>query len=219
MERKADQELMFNKTNICSLIVILFHCVGLYGFLTPELNDLFIKLVPFHLLLMLSLMIVSGYDGTRDILLFALVVYAAGFLVEVVGVNTGLIFGSYTYGSTLGLKLWHTPLMIGVNWLILVYTTGVLLQTVKINKYALAALGAAMLVSIDFLIEPVAIKYDYWSWQGGQIPMQNYIGWFIVSFLMFLFFNRMNFRKQNPAAVVLFFTQLVFFIVLNIRAS
>lgn len=210
---------MFNKTNICSLIVILFHCVGLYGFLTPELNDLFIKLVPFHLLLMLSLMIVSGYDGTRDILLFALVVYAAGFLVEVVGVNTGLIFGSYTYGSTLGLKLWHTPLMIGVNWLILVYTTGVLLQTVKINKYALAALGAAMLVSIDFLIEPVAIKYDYWSWQGGQIPMQNYIGWFIVSFLMFLFFNRMNFRKQNPAAVVLFFTQLVFFIVLNIRAS
>ncbi|MGB4400791.1 MAG: carotenoid biosynthesis protein [Daejeonella sp.] len=210
---------MFNKTNICSLIVILFHCVGLYGFLNPELNDFFIKLVPFHLLLMLSLMIVSGYDGTRDILLFALMVYAAGFLVEVAGVNTGLIFGSYTYGSTLGLKLWQTPLMIGVNWLILVYTTGVLLQPIKINKYALAALGAAVLVSTDFLIEPVAIKYDYWSWQGGVIPMQNYIGWFIVAFIMFLFFNRMNFRKQNPAAIVLFVTQLVFFIVLNWWAS
>lgn len=206
---------MFNKTNICSLIVILFHCVGLYGFLNTELNDLFIKLVPFHLLLMLSLMIVSGYDGTRELLLFALAVYTAGFLVEVAGVNTGLIFGSYTYGSTLGLKIWETPLMIGVNWLILVYTTGVLLHTFKINKYALAALGAVLLVSIDFLIEPVAIKYDYWSWQGGVIPMQNYIGWFIVAFLMFLFFNRMNFRKQNPAAIVLFVTQLVFFIVLN----
>ena len=210
---------MFNKTNICSLIVILFHCVGLYGFLTPELNDLFIKLVPFHLLLMLSLMIISGYDGTRDMLLFALMVYAAGFLVEVAGVNTGLIFGSYTYGYTLGLKIWHTPLMIGVNWLILVYTTGVLLNTIKINEYALAAIGAVVLVSIDFLIEPVAIKYDYWSWQGGVIPMQNYIGWFIVAFIMFLFFNRMNFRKQNPAAIVLFVTQLVFFIVLNRWAS
>ena len=206
---------MLNKNTICSFIIILFHLVGLYGFLNPGLNDLFIRLVPLHLLLMLSLLMVSGYDGSLAFLYFSLGVYAAGFLVEVAGVNTGLIFGSYTYGSTLGTQIWRTPLLIGVNWLILVYTTGVLLTVFKLNRYVLAFIGALILVSIDFIIEPVAIKYDYWSWAGGTIPFQNYIGWFIVAFLMFLFFNRMNFRKQNSSAIVLFVAQLCFFMILN----
>lgn len=206
---------MLKKENICSLIIILFHLVGLYGFLNPDLTSLFIKLVPFHLLLMLLLMIISGYDGSPGIMLFALSVFAAGFLVEVAGVNTGLIFGSYTYGGTLGLKLWHTPLLIGVNWLIMVYSTGVLLIACQINKYLLALTGAAILVGIDSLIEPVAIRYDYWSWSGENIPLQNYVGWFIVSFMMFILFTSLNFKKQNSAAIVLFVAQLLFFIILN----
>lgn len=206
---------MLKKENICSLIIILFHMVGLYGFLNPDLTSLFIKLVPFHLLLMLLLMIISGYDGSPGIMLFALSVFAAGFLVEVAGVNTGLIFGSYTYGGTLGLKLWHTPLLIGVNWLIMVYSTGVLLIACQINKYLLALTGAAILVGIDSLIEPVAIRYDYWSWSGEIIPLQNYVGWFFVSFMMFILFTSLNFKKQNSAAIVLFAAQLLFFIILN----
>lgn len=206
---------MFNRANICSFIIILFHFVGLYGFLNPNLSDFFIKLVPFHLLLMLLLLIISGYDGSRNFLVFALVVYSAGFLVEVTGVNTGLIFGSYSYGKTLGIQLWQTPLLIGVNWLILVYTTGVLLTTYNLNRYVFASMGAVILVAIDFLIEPVAIKYDYWSWAGGHIPLLNYLAWFVVAYAMFLFFEKMTFKKQNSAAVVLFVAQLCFFIILN----
>ena len=206
---------MFNKANICSFIIILFHLVGLYGFLNPHLSDLFIRLVPLHLMLMLLLMMISGYDRSTSILVFGLVVYAAGFLVEVAGVNTGLIFGSYTYGRTLGTQVWNTPLLIGVNWLVLVYTTGVMLSVYQLSKYLLAFLGAGILVAIDILIEPVAIKYDYWSWAGGVIPLQNYIGWFFVAFLMFLFFDRMNFKKQNSSAIVLFVAQLCFFMILN----
>jgi putative membrane protein len=206
---------MTNRANICSFIIILFHFVGLYGFLTPDFSDVFIKLVPFHLLLMLLLLVISGYDGTVNFLVFALVVYSAGFLVEVTGVNTGLIFGSYSYGKTLGIQLWQTPLLIGVNWLILVYTTGVLLTTYNLNRYVFASMGAVILVAIDFLIEPVAIKYDYWSWAGGHIPLLNYLAWFVVAYAMFLFFEKMTFKKQNSAAVVLFVAQLCFFIILN----
>ena len=206
---------MFNRENICSLIIILFHFVGLYGFLNTELVDLFIMLVPLHLMLMLLLMIITGYDGSGNFMVFALVVYSAGFLIEVAGVNTGLIFGSYIYGRTLGLQMWQTPLLIGVNWLILVYTTGVVLTAYNLNKYMFALLGAVVLVVVDFLIEPVAIKYDYWNWAGGVIPLQNYLGWFVVAFAMFLFFEKMTFRKQNSAAIVLFVAQICFFIILN----
>lgn len=206
---------MFNRENICSLIIILFHFVGLYGFLNTELIDLFITLVPLHLMLMLLLMIITGYDGSGNFLVFALVVYSAGFLIEVAGVNTGLIFGSYIYGRTLGLQIWQTPLLIGVNWLILVYTTGIVLTAYNLSKYMFALLGAVVLVVVDFLIEPVAIKYDYWNWAGGVIPLQNYLGWFVVAFAMFLFFEKMTFRKQNSAAIVLFVAQICFFIILN----
>lgn len=206
---------MFTKRNICSFIVILFHLVGLYGFLDSELTGHFITLVPFHLLLMLALMIISGYDGSSRIILFAVLIYLSGFAIEVAGVNTGFVFGSYTYGNTLGFKVWKTPLLIGVNWLILVYTTGIVLSVYRLNKYLLAFCGAAILVLIDYLIEPVAIHYDYWAWTGRVVPLQNYLGWFVVSFLLFLFFASSEFRKQNSSAIVLFVAQVCFFMILN----
>lgn len=207
--------MMFSKYNICSLIIILFHAVGLYGFLNPELQSLFIKLVPFHLLLMFLLMAISGYDGSKNILLFSFVVYSLGFLVEVLGTRSGLLFGSYSYGDTLGVKLWQTPLLIGINWLILIYATGILLNGFISNKYLLALLGAVILVIVDFLIEPVAVMYDYWSWAGDVIPVRNYVGWFGVSFILFLFFANMSFKKRNPSAIILFLAQACFFMILN----
>lgn len=219
MERQNNQKLVFSRQHILSAIIVLFHLVGLYGFLTPELTPLFIKLVPFHLLLMLFLLVISGYDGSAGMLVFAGIVYSAGFLIEAAGVNSGLIFGKYSYGSTLGVKLWETPLLIGVNWLLLVYSAGVLLETYKLKRLTFALTGALILVFIDLLIEPVALRYDYWQWLDGSIPFQNYLGWFFVSFCLFLVFFATKFRKQNAAAIVLLISQVCFFMVLNIWGS
>jgi putative membrane protein len=143
----------------------------------------------------------------------------AGFFIEVIGVNTGQVFGFYTYGTALGIKLWATPLLIGVNWLILVYCTGVFLETFNLkSQWLFSALGAGILLGLDFLIEPVAIRFNYWSWFEGVIPIQNYLGWYIFSFFLFLFFSGLNFNKKNKAAVVLLFAQLCFFLALNLWA-
>jgi putative membrane protein len=193
--------------------------VGLYGFLTPALELLFIKLVPYHLLLMLGLMLVTVNDRSLGLIKFTVGVYLAGFFIEVIGVNTGQIFGDYIYGTALGIKLWATPLLIGVNWLILVYSTGVFLETFNFkSKWFFSAFGAGILLGIDFLIEPVAIRFDYWSWFEGVIPVQNYLGWYIFSYCLFLFFSASNFNKKNKAAVVLLFAQLCFFLALNLWA-
>jgi putative membrane protein len=124
--------------------------VGLYGFLTPALELLFIKLVPYHLLLMLGLMLVTVNDRSLGLIKFTVGVYLAGFFIEVIGVNTGQIFGDYIYGTALGIKLWATPLLIGVNWLILVYSTGVFLETFNFkSKWLFSAFGAGILLGID----------------------------------------------------------------------
>jgi hypothetical protein len=33
----------------------------------------------------------------------------------------------------------------------------------------------------DWIMEPVAIRLDYWTWAGGDIPMQNYFAWFVIA--------------------------------------
>ena len=69
---------------------------------------------------------------------------------------------------------------------------------------------------IDVLIEPVAVKFDYWSWQDQIIPLQNFVAWYIISFLMLRAYYELEFRKTNNVAGTLLICQIVFFIVLNL---
>ncbi|UKT64163.1 hypothetical protein [Pedobacter mucosus] len=58
MEGKIDQnDLKIKK--IAVAVIIIFHFVGLVGFLIPVAQPYFIKLVPFHLLLMFAIIIFS----------------------------------------------------------------------------------------------------------------------------------------------------------------
>jgi len=72
------------------------------------------------------------------------------------------------------------------------------------------------MTALDYLIEPVAVQYDFWYWQHAIIPLQNFVAWFYISFAMQLFFNKMKPVEDNGAAIPLFILQIVFFTVLNI---
>lgn len=217
MEGKKYTNSLNAKTLIVGFLVLLFHAVGQTGFLSAAWQQQFIALVPIHLLLMFVLMLISQQTYNRQFFLFLTITYLAGFGIEYLGVHSGLIFGNYQYGDTLGLKWDEIPLLIGLNWVLLIYSVGISVQYLKIkNRLIQAVLGAGILVLLDILIEPVAIRFDYWDWQDGVIPMQNYIAWFMVSLAGCLVFNQLKFDKQNPAAVVLLIAQFLFFISLNL---
>ncbi|TZF86085.1 carotenoid biosynthesis protein (plasmid) [Pedobacter sp. BS3] len=217
MERAKNKPLLKPGTN-CALI-ILFHTVGLIGFLYPVWTPLFLKLVPFHLLLMMALLIAGQPDRRKAFWLFLTMAYLAGFFIELLGISTGTIFGDYQYGNTLGLKLLDVPLMIGINWSMLLYSVAAFVVMLQIrNRVQRALLGAVLLVLLDILIEPVAVKYNYWSWADMNIPFSNYVAWFLFSFVMLLFLFQFRFRRKNIAAAVLFIVQVLFFAALNIWA-
>lgn len=205
-----------NKTKVCIVVILLFHLVGLIGFIIPSLSVLFMSLVHWHLLLMLGIILYSHDSLNKSFAVFALITAVAGFIAECIGVHTGLLFGNYNYGSTLGSKLFEVPLMIGVNWFLLIYSAGVALKRSRIgNKYLRVIAGAAILTLLDVLIEPIAIRFDYWHWTGGIIPMKNYICWFLVSTVLLFVFEKFEFKRQSVVAMVLLVTQFVFFAVLN----
>ncbi|WP_238387833.1 carotenoid biosynthesis protein, partial [Pararcticibacter amylolyticus] len=210
------KELKILRTDgVCVFLIVLFHVVGLIGFLVPAFQPLFKQLVPFHLLLMLFLIVRSQKGKNVYFLAFLLICYFAGFFAELAGVQTGLIFGNYAYGATLGYKIAGTPLMIGVNWILVIYSVGMVVDRMGINNaVAAAALGAVLVTILDVIIEPVAVRFDYWSWHGNEIPLQNYMGWLVLAFFLLLSFFKLPFKKGNPAGVVLFVVQFAFFVIL-----
>ncbi|MDA9555303.1 carotenoid biosynthesis protein [Pelobium sp.] len=206
-----------DKTGLSKIFIVVFHIVGLIGFVGLDYKDFFLSFVPFHLLLMGGILIANQKEFTQKFWVGALAIIIAGITVEIVGVATGSIFGNYTYGNTLGYKLADVPLIIGINWFILVFSVGSILKKYfKHQRNLKSLIGAFILVLIDVLIEPVAIKYDYWSWQDGIVPLQNFVAWFIVSFVMLRAYYEFDFRKTNKVAATLLICQTLFFIVLNL---
>jgi uncharacterized membrane protein len=209
------QGIQGNKAGLFKLIISVFYLVGIIGMSLPELKPYFQVLTPFHLLLSLGILLLFHTDWNKPFLLFTALAFLIGFGSEVLGVHTGFPFGNYAYGSVLGIKLMDVPLMIGINWLLLVYLTGNLFENKIQNDFLAAGVAGGLMVAIDFMIEPVAIGLEFWSWEGGIIPLSNYIGWFAVAYLIHLIYRKAQFQKENPISGFLLLNLIIFFAVLN----
>lgn len=198
-------------------VLVVFHAVGFWGLSYSGDPTYFQRLTPMNLLLTNALLFAFHRRWGAAFVLFAGVVFAVGFFAEVLGVHTGLLFGDYTYGEALGAKVWEVPLLIGLNWLMLVYTTGHISNMLRMPLFLRAVLGAALMVVLDFFIEPVAMRFDFWSWQGSHIPLSNFVGWFFVALALQLYFQLASFYKQNRLAPFVYLVQLLFFIGLYLK--
>lgn len=204
------------KEIIAAFILIVFYAVGFYGLLYSNYQNYFLTLVPFNLLLTNFILFLFHRSFTPAFWLFAVVVFLTGYLAEVVGIHTALLFGHYQYGGALGWQLFNVPLIIGLNWLMLVYTAGHTVNyATRVPWWGKAILAAGLMVLLDYFIEPVAVHLDFWSWRGSIIPVSNFVGWFGVALLLELYFQRTTFSKNNRLAPVVFVLQFVFFATLG----
>lgn len=197
------------------LFLIVFYLVGLAGFLIPDTRDLFIRLIPVALLLSAGILMAYHRPGftKRQLILFG-VVFVTSFLVEAAGVHTGKIFGIYRYGEGLGFQLLETPLIIGLNWLMLVYCTRVIVGMIAM-PVVVRLLGAPLLMVLyDLVMEHVAPALDMWSWQGDVIPLRNYLFWYLLAFIFHLLFHIFRINYLNRMALPVFTVQLLFFVAL-----
>jgi bisanhydrobacterioruberin hydratase len=222
----------FSKFQVATAIAVLFHTIGIVGLLFFDKN-FFLQSTPVNLLLMFVLLIWTQNEKNKYFFLFLSVCFLAGIGVEMIGINTGMLFGDYSYGDVLGYKIQKVPVMIGVNWFIIIYCSGISIHTLLMkaikrvsedngkNPMALKALsviidGATLALFFDWLMEPVAVKLGYWTWNGdGSVPFYNYLCWFVVSILLLSVFHFTKFNKQNKFAVNLLLIQLMFFLLLR----
>ncbi|HMN49179.1 MAG TPA: carotenoid biosynthesis protein [Ignavibacteriaceae bacterium] len=209
------KKIIVSNKEITFLYIIFF--VGIVGHLFGPLRNLMLLLTPATLLLTGLIVLFYSYkSSTNNFLLWAAFTYIITFLLEVIGVKTGMIFGEYNYGSTLGIKLFDVPLIIGFNW-VFVILGSIAISRLLTNNIFLSSLISALIAFIfDLILEPIAIKLDYWSWSEGIIPIQNYLAWFVIAFIASVFFLKLNLKLRSDISIHYFFIQLVFFIILLI---
>lgn len=196
------------------LLLLSMNLAGLIGLNFEATKLLFQLLTPFHLIATTAILLWFHSDKNRWFIIFCIIAFGVGYGVEVIGVNTALLFGHYRYLHTLGPKLFNVPLLIGLNWLLLTYIVGFLCFRLLKNSlptFLIALIAAFLMTAFDYIVEPTAMRLEMWDWYGQQPPLSNYVGWLIVSFFLQLFFVYSPFRKENPISYWVFVFQVVFF--------
>ena len=145
-------------------------------------------------------------------------VVIVSFGIEWLGVRTGQIFGAYVYGQTLRPSIAGVPISIGCAWFVMLIASTAVAQKIAPKslagtRFKMAFLVALLMVCFDLLMEPAAVKLDYWTWLDNHIPLQNYLAWFGLSFIFATIGLQTNvFRQPLPKiAVHAYFAQLIYF--------
>lgn len=194
-----------------------FFAVGLAGHLVPATRSWMLALTSWMLVLFgLAALLPVLLEADWRLWLWAAGVYLATFALETVGTATGRVFGPYTYGRTLGLQLFGVPLVIAFNWLLVILGALLAARRLVSGAWLSSLLAAGLAAGFDWVMEPTAIRLDYWTWQSVGIPLQNYLAWFLIALAasLSLALPRLVTRSRLP----LYYgaIQLVFFGVLHL---
>jgi uncharacterized membrane protein len=199
------------QARVALFVLVVLHAVGLVGLNWDRFRPDFEQLVWINLLFTFSIVMSLHSRWNTDYATFVGAVFSWGMLTEILGVKTGFPFGNYHYGPLLGQQLAGVPLVIGLNWVVLTYATGAVAKRVDPSPVLRVVIGALLLVGLDALIEPFAIRYGMWTWADGTPPLRNYIGWFGVGLLAHVAYVRWAAKAENPVAGPTFFILLLFF--------
>ena len=215
---KTDGLKQFFQMNLVWIkgFVVVFYIVGLFGLIVPGLYPFFLTLFPYALLITLIVLVFFYKNKGVKLWLVFTIIYFVGFLVEAIGVNTGYVFGSYNYGKSLGFKVFETPLIIGINWLLLSHLTASILQNLSWTSFSKIFVGALLMLLFDVLLEQIAPKLDMWFWKDNSVPIQNYIAWFIIALLFQTLLNISKIDLKNKIATTITISLFSFFFLIMI---
>lgn len=130
--------------------------------------------------------------GPRTAVRLLLVTAVPGYAVEVLGVHTGIPFGSYAYAATLGPRLFGAPPLIGLAWTMLAWPAALVARRLVRRTAARVLVGAWALAAADLFLDPQQVAAGHWTWRFPaphlpgvpEVPLTNYAGWLAVAVVL-----------------------------------
>ncbi len=203
------------------LFAILLGCLYLVGILShlwPPTRALMAAMTPYFLLATGAAALILSLPKERRgaFLSWVLLSYIVTFALEAIGVATGKVFGAYDYGPVLGAHVLSVPPVIGFNWVMIILAFAGAFTRLPGGRIYGPLLAAAAATGFDWIMEPVAIGLGYWTWEGGDIPFQNYAAWFLIALAMSAAYALLGLKSRRRAPLILAGAQVAFFGVLRI---
>jgi putative membrane protein len=188
---------------------MLVYISGSIGFVVNP--PFFSPFTPYTLLLTCFVFLIHSPVAVKKFIFAFFSVAFLGFIIEVIGVKTGLIFGKYSYGNGLGIKFLEVPLIISINWAMLIFAGITTVSRIFANKITVLIVASLLVTGIDLLIEQVAPKLDFWQFEGGLPGLHNYLGWIGVAFFISYFFSPTIIKGNRTVSLIILILQIIFF--------
>jgi len=144
--------------------------------------------------------------GWRGILTFTALCLGIGFVVENIGVLTGVPFGHYHFTHVMGPMIWHVPVLLGMAYVGMGYVSWTLARMITGDRLVgLPPAAAFVMVGWDLSMDPTWANIVHgWVWeQGGSyfgVPLSNFVGWFANVYVIYqIFALYLRGRERVPA--------------------
>ena len=128
--------------------------------------------------------------GRVFVIKFLVVALITTFVVEVLGVTTGVPFGTYEYDpQRLGLSAFGVPFLIPFAWFMMLYPCWLISIELFKSKFLAIPTGALLMSTWDLYLDPQMVNEGYWTWfvdgiATKAIPLTNFFGWFVSTALI-----------------------------------
>ena len=155
--------------------------------------------------------------GWVEALAFAGICLTVTFTIENIGVRTGFPFGHYAFLVGGGLPhIGDIPLIVGPlyfgmgypSWVIANLLVGERVErpTSVLQLFAVPLTAAFVMVQWDVVMDPAnSTLARAWIWYDGGgyfgVPLSNFFGWFIVTYLYFQVFAILLYRRRTRPPV------------------
>lgn len=187
-----------------------------------------IRGMTFGVLMQASAVIIILYSawGWPRALKTVLIVAVFTYLAELLGSKTGFPFGKYHYTDLLQPQLAGVPLLIPLAWLMMLPPAWAIAAIIlgKDPRYEgtrkqsflfalkFSLLSALALTAWDLFLDPQMVGWGFWIWETPGlyfgIPLSNYFGWILTSFLITLLANPQD-LPVGPLSLVYILTWIL----------
>lgn len=134
--------------------------------------------------------------GSARFVKFVSIALITTIIIEIIGVKTGIPFGTYEYDSTrLGPSILQVPLLIPFAWFMMLYPAWLVAHDLVKAKVPAVLLSSLLMASWDLYLDPQMVNEGYWTWYSSgvpsqEIPISNFFGWFITAAVIFTLISR-----------------------------
>lgn len=131
---------------------------------------------------------------------------------------------TYSYSPNFFVKLFNVPLVIGVGWTVIIYSSMLLSDQYNIPWKLRPFMDALTALALDLSLDAVAIRLGFWHWaipldqEWYGVPFENLVGWILVVFsFSFLarFIRTLNY-KRVMTKILMLATPILAYVMLSV---